>query len=169
MFSLGCQLWHIRAFSGFTMSPLSPQVKENTLDPTHGAAVSAVIEASLPGKRGTPWVNGGGRGAMSLVAGSSVTLSSTSLSFSTASCWSPALLFSPYSSGPLLTPSRAFSDAKRPHTSKPQHAPYLPLACCHEDIETDQEPKRNLEGIHRKLPWLYLNSLQACDTHSTAY
>lgn len=106
------------------MSPLSPQVKKNTQDPTHGAAVSAVIEAPLPGKRGTPWVNGGGRGAISVAAGSSVALFFPSLSFSTTSCCSPVLLFSPYSPRPLLTPSRAFSDAKRPHTSKPQHAPY---------------------------------------------
>lgn len=121
------------------MSPLSPQVKENTLEPTH-AAVSAVIEAPLPGKRGTPWVNGGGRGAISMAAGSSVALSSPGLSFSSASCCSPAPLFSFYSPGPLLTPSRAFSDAKRPRTSKPQHAPYLPLACGHEGTETDHEP-----------------------------
>lgn len=90
------------------MSLLSPQVKENTLDPTHGAAVRAVIEAPLPGKRGTPWVNGGGRAAISVAAGSSVELSSPSLSFSTISCCSPAPLFSPYSPGPLLTPSRNF-------------------------------------------------------------
>lgn len=125
------------------MSPLSPQVKENTLDATHGAAVSAVIEAPLPGKRGTPGVNGGGRGATSVAAGSSVALSSPGLSFSTATSCSFPL-------SPLGPPSRAFSDAKRQHTSKQQHAPYLPPT--HGYTATDQRPEKmqaQLVGAHK--------------------
>lgn len=97
------------------MSPLSPQVKENTLDPTHGAAVSAVIEAPLPGKRGTPGVNGGGRGAICVAAGSCRAFS----------CHfpPPPLVLQPLSFplsplGPLSTPTRAISDAKGPHTTR---------------------------------------------------
>lgn len=92
------------------MSPLSPQVKENTLDPTHGAAVSAVIEAPLPGKRGTPGVNGGGRGAISVAAGS--------CHFPPAPLVLQPLSFPLSPVGPLSTPTRAFSDAKRPHTTR---------------------------------------------------
>lgn len=44
------------------MSPLSLQVKVNTQDPTHGAAVSALNETPLPGQPGTPGVNGRGGG-----------------------------------------------------------------------------------------------------------
>ncbi len=44
------------------MSSLSLQVKVNTKDPTHGAAVSAFNESALPGQAGTPGVNGRGGG-----------------------------------------------------------------------------------------------------------
>lgn len=130
VFSFCCQLWHIRAFSGFRMSPLSLQVKVNTQDPTHGAAVSALNETPLPGQPGTPGVNGRGGGQrqpplLDVVLSGSPSL--PGLSFSTTlycSTASLSLSFLPSPLGPLFTPSKAFSNAKRTHTSKQQHAPY---------------------------------------------
>lgn len=62
VFSFCCQLWHIGAIIGFRISPLSLQVKVNTQDPTHGAAVSGFNESALPVQPGTLWVNGSGGG-----------------------------------------------------------------------------------------------------------
>lgn len=123
------------------MSPLSPQVKENTLDPTHGAAVRAVIEAHLPLEKEAL------QGLMEEEGEpSQPRRAPVALSLSTAPPLVLQPLFFPFSSlGPLLTPSRAFSDAKRPHTSKQQHAP-LPPTHGHED--TDQERR-----LHRRHNW----------------
>lgn len=77
------------------MSPLSLQVKVNTQDPTHGAAVSALNETPLPGQPGTPGVNGRGGGQrqpplLDVVLSGSPSL--PGLSFSTTPYCSTALL-----------------------------------------------------------------------------
>lgn len=124
VFSFCCQLWHIRAFTGFGMSSL--QVKVNTRDPTHGAAVSGWDESFLPGQTGVQGVNvRRGRGGLLRVSGSASAVPCGAFrktSFAVA-CHFPT---APYCSTPLTSipsphpslPSSTgpgFSGAKRTH------------------------------------------------------
>lgn len=108
VFSFGCRSLHIKAFSGFRMSPLSLQVKVNTEDPTHGAAVSGLDETPPPGQPGTPGVNGRGAGGLGCAPQPpllDVVLSGSPLYFL------PSLSFSttPYCSTASLLVSLSFS------------------------------------------------------------
>lgn len=122
VFSFCCQLWHIRAFTGFGMSSL--QVKVNTRNPTHGAAVSGLHESFLPGQIGIRGVNGGrGRGGFLCVSASAVPCGAhRGLSFS----HRPLLFHTPLTCIPSLIPVFArswFFLVPREHTSKQRHAP----------------------------------------------
>lgn len=76
------------------------------------------------------------------------------LSFSTPPYCSAAslpLCLFPSPLGPLFAPSKAFSDAKRTHTSKQQHAPSHQRTLTKTDTETDQKEDEEAHTI-RKSP-----------------
>lgn len=160
VFSFCCQLWHIGAIIGFRISPLSLQVKVNTQDPTHGAAVSGFNESALPVQPGTLWVNGSGGGQSCLygIAACVRCGAFRKTSFTRLVIFHQPLLFHPRLRlrlslslflsplGPLFTLSKAFSDAKKTHTSKQQHAP----SHWHTLIKTETEAVQDTEDSHKQ-------------------